>query len=425
MRHIPSTARSWSAFNVYLLIRAVVAFAYALAFSVNIIYQTTVVQLDAAQLILVGTVMEITILLCEIPTGIVADLYSRRLSILIGYSIVGLSFILQAIPTVLMVFLAQIIWSFGYTFTSGALEAWFVDEITLEADGVSPDLSLYFLRASQWSNIGSISGIIVAILLGSMWLPAPLIVSGVLLISLTLILRFIMPETAFQPQPKEERNTWDSMQDILKQGVQVIRRSRLLMLIALITIVGGWYSEGLDRLWTKHLLENFTHPSGEFFTPVVISGGISLIGALIALFSAEMLRRWLPAHTASRSIRIQQIMSGLQVTVMLIFALSGSFWVAVIALISTQLLRELRAVYYAAWLNPQLESSTRATTLSVFSQTDALGQIVGGPLVAFIGTISTIRITLAACATLLLPIIVLYQRALKLQRPDVKVEIVS
>ena len=58
----------------------------------SIVYHLEVVQLDAFQLVLVGTVLETSCFLFEIPTGVVSDLYSRRRSVLIGMFLYGLGF---------------------------------------------------------------------------------------------------------------------------------------------------------------------------------------------------------------------------------------------------------------------------------------------------------------------------------------------
>ncbi|MBK9055067.1 MAG: hypothetical protein IPL78_30455 [Chloroflexi bacterium] len=69
-------------------------------------------------------------MLFEIPTGIVADLRSRRLSLLIGYVIIGIGFLMEGLfPFFVPVLLAQVVWGIGYTFTSGAQDAWLADEI--------------------------------------------------------------------------------------------------------------------------------------------------------------------------------------------------------------------------------------------------------------------------------------------------------
>ncbi|MEM7800081.1 MAG: hypothetical protein AAF633_12890 [Chloroflexota bacterium] len=88
------------------------------------------VGLTPVQLVIAGTILEATVFLAEVPTGIVADMLSRRLSVIIGYFIIGLGFLLEGLfPIVWVVLLAQAVWGFGYTFISGAQEVWIVDEL--------------------------------------------------------------------------------------------------------------------------------------------------------------------------------------------------------------------------------------------------------------------------------------------------------
>jgi len=65
-------------------------------------------------MVLVGTTLEITILLFEIPTGIIADLYSRRLSVVIGYGLIGFGILLSgAVPVFAVILAGQVIWGLG------------------------------------------------------------------------------------------------------------------------------------------------------------------------------------------------------------------------------------------------------------------------------------------------------------------------
>ena len=75
-------SKNSKAYSVYLLFRFVYSLAASMATVLSIVYHLEVVQLDAFQLVLVGTVLETSCFLFEIPTGVVADLYSRRRSVL-------------------------------------------------------------------------------------------------------------------------------------------------------------------------------------------------------------------------------------------------------------------------------------------------------------------------------------------------------
>jgi DHA3 family tetracycline resistance protein-like MFS transporter len=71
-------------YQVYLTIEAVSGLLFSMIFTASAVYQVSVAGLTPLQLVLVGTTLETSVFLFEVPTGIVADVYSRRLSILIG-----------------------------------------------------------------------------------------------------------------------------------------------------------------------------------------------------------------------------------------------------------------------------------------------------------------------------------------------------
>ena len=101
--------RKLNAFAVYLLMEGGTSLFFSMIVAVNMIYQVTTVGLNPLQLVLVGTVLEATAFVFEVPTGIVADVYSRRLSIIIGYVLVGLGFVLEGlVPRFEAILLAQV-----------------------------------------------------------------------------------------------------------------------------------------------------------------------------------------------------------------------------------------------------------------------------------------------------------------------------
>ena len=99
------------------------------AFTIWAVYLVQDVGVNPLQLVLLGTVSEIAIFLFEVPTGVVADTYSRRLSIIIGMILAGLSMVIFGLVAVYWVIvLAVILRGIGGTFMSGAWEAWITDE---------------------------------------------------------------------------------------------------------------------------------------------------------------------------------------------------------------------------------------------------------------------------------------------------------
>ena len=71
-----------------------IPFAGVLAFTITNIYRFEVAGLNPFQLVLVGTAMEAAVFCSEIPTGVVADAYSRRLSVIVGHLGMGLGMLI-------------------------------------------------------------------------------------------------------------------------------------------------------------------------------------------------------------------------------------------------------------------------------------------------------------------------------------------
>src|ERR1700730_13308653 len=146
------------AYTFYLLFSGISAFATCCIFSINMVYQIETVKLSPLQLVLVGTTLESACFLCQVPTGVLADLYSRRMAVIVGVFLTGLGFLIEGLfPTFTMVLRAQVIWGVGATFTSGAEEAWVADEIG------EADMARAFMRGSQISQVASLLAIPVGI----------------------------------------------------------------------------------------------------------------------------------------------------------------------------------------------------------------------------------------------------------------------
>src|SRR5687768_18244219 len=109
--------------RVYLFMEMAVGMFICMVFVTNSLYEATVAELTPLQLVLIGTTLEISAFVFEVPTGIVADVYSRRLSIVIGHILIGLGFLVEGFfPAFMPIVLRQVIWGLGYTFTSGATQ---------------------------------------------------------------------------------------------------------------------------------------------------------------------------------------------------------------------------------------------------------------------------------------------------------------
>lgn len=286
-----------SAYSVYLLFRFSYSLLFSMATVLSIVYHLEVVRLDPFQLVLVGTVLESSCFLFELPTGVVADLYSRRRSVLIGVFLYGIGFLIEgALPWFWTVLLAQVVWGCGDTFITGALEAW----IASEEQGKPMDK--VFLRGGQLSQLGSVAGIILGTLLGNISLQLPIVTAGILCLLLDLILMRIMPETNFSPALEENRGLLRDLASLFKLNFSFVKGTPVLLALLAITLCGGLASEGFDRLSTVHFLEGTGMPVIGMLNSVTWFGAISLMGNSLGILVSQLLiRRMERRGTVSRT----------------------------------------------------------------------------------------------------------------------------
>jgi len=103
---------------------------------------------------------------------------------------------------------------------------------------------------------------------------------------------------------------------------------------------------------------------------------------------------------------------------LLVFALTGNFVIALITFWGFSSMRQTVGPLYTAWVNQHTESSVRATVISMSSQIDALGQILGGPIVGVIGLALGIPIALTICALILATALPLLIRTIRIDRRE-------
>jgi len=397
-----------SAETVYTVYNILLSAFFALAFTVNMVYFVTTAKLDPLQLVLVGTSLEASIFLFEIPTGIVADIVSRRLSVILGVFLMGIgTFLSGLIPVFIPILIAQVIWGLGYTFTSGALDAWISDEVGEANAGA------IFLHGAKVSQYGGLAAIPISILLAQGSIATPILVSGVLFGFLGFYLIGFMPETGFHPTPREDRTTWQHMGQTLRSGANMLRVRPALVGILTIGLFIGLYSEGFDRLWNAHILEQFTFPDLFGLKMITWFGVMEAAPQLLTILAVSQVQKRADTSQTPSLVRALTALSAALIVSLLVFALAGAFWLAAVSVIAIGVVRSLIWPLYTAWVNHRLDSNVRATVLSMSGQVDSIGQISSGPLLGIIARRYGIRTGLLGSVLLLLPVLPLLLRQLK------------
>lgn len=380
----------------------------ALVFTLAAVYFVTEGAFNAIQLVLVGTALETAVFLFEIPTGIVADVYSRRLSIIIGVALVGLAYVLMGMfalfPTIL---LAQVVWAAGYTCTSGATEAWVADEV---GEARAADL---YLRATQAGQVGTLIGIVGAVALAEFGLQWPIIVGGLCMVGMAAVLALVMPEQGFPSPSRGERNSWQLMAHTARAGFSLIQRRPVLRDLMLIGLFFGLWSEGFDRLWEAHFLKHIDFPTRGGLGQNVWFGFIRVGIMFLAIAATELVRRRLDTSNHRATVLALFLINGLMMVGLVVFGVAGSFAVATGAFWAVSVLRRVNYPIALALINQRIEPEVRATVLSARGQVDALGQTIAGPFLGLLGARVSTGAVMVAAALILAPVLPLYARLLR------------
>lgn len=398
--------------TVYLFIEFASSAAFSMMFVVMSLYEAINAGLSPVQLVLVGTTVEASAFLFEVPTGVVADAYSRRISIIIGYLLMGAGFMIEGtFPAFVPILLAQVVWGLGYTFTSGATQAWITDEI-----GEEPANKL-FLRASRVGLFASIIGMVTASLIGARDAALPIRVGALFVMAMGLILVMIMPETGFKPMPKENRNNWQHMWHTFGEGLRTVRARPRLMSIAGVELIFGIYSEGYDRLWLKHLLDNFQLPILFGSNQVAFIAALRVGATLLSILALRVVEKRVDTSSPLAIGRALMGMTGIISIAIAGFALSPILPLSLGLYLVISMLRNTGLPLQTAWINQKLDPGIRATIHSMFGQVDAIGQVAGGPISALVAGLLSTGAAISASGAMLLPSLFLIQRANQAEEP--------
>ena len=393
----------------YYVLKCGHAFFFTMVTSVALIFQTSEAGLNPIQLLLVGTALQGAMLIGETPTGVVADTYGRRRSVLIGLLLVGFGVIISgAQASFAPIFAGHVIWGLGSTFISGAGEAWIADEVGIER------ANRVYLRTAQLTQVFWIAAIPVSIGIATYDLNLPILIAGASFIALGFFLLLTMPEDGFRRTPHAQvGQTMHGLARTLSESRNILRGRPLLITILAIMAFYGMAGQGFQRLWVAHFYENETFPSLWHLEPVIWFGVVRMAAAVLSIFAIEFVRRWrvdsMGTHaTVSRTLFW---INSLQMLSILGLAVSGDFILAAACFSLAIALSTAYDPLHLAWINQNVESRVRATVISMSSQMEAFGQTAGGPVIGVVASVLSIRSALTVAGLAIFPALLFYFRA--------------
>ncbi|MEJ1112341.1 MULTISPECIES: MFS transporter [unclassified Kribbella] len=365
--------RSEQVLRTYLTLVVVSTTAASMIWGVNTLFLLDA-GLSIGEAFAANAFFTVGMVLFEVPTGVVADTVGRRTSYLLGtVTLIGSTLLYLLLWQTGAPFAAWAVVSMllglGFTFFSGATEAWLVDG--LHATGYEGSLDAAFAKGQVASGVAMLGGSIGGGLLAQ-WtnLGVPYVVRAVLL-GVTLVVAWrAMHDVGFTPKPRV--SVVAEMRGILRSSLDhglLNPPVRWVMLAAPFTAgvsVYGFYAA------QPYLLE--LYGSSDSYAVAGVSAGLVAGAQIVGGASASSVARMFRRRTSVMLAAVGSVF-----VVLVLIGLTTNFWAALVLLAVWSVLFAAVTPVRQAYLNELIPSAQRATVLSSDSLLGSSGGVVIQP----------------------------------------------
>jgi MFS family permease len=311
----------------------------------------------------------------EIPTGIVADTWGRRVSYLLGtVTLAGSTFLYWGLWLMDAPFwtwaVVSILLGLGFTFFSGAVEAWLVDALRYaEYDG---SLELVFGRGQMVAGAamlgGSVAGGVIA---QATNLGVPFLVRGGVLLTMFVVAWRLMQDLGFTPEPAA--HPLQAMRNIFTASLDYGLKNRPVRWVMLSapfsTGVGIYVFYALQ----PYLLELYGDEKAYSIAGLAAAAvaGAQIVGG----WGAPHVRRLFGRRTTA--LILSAVADGF---VLALLGVAEAFWLGLALVVIWGLLSAAQMPIRQTYLNGMIPSRQRATVLSFDSLMGSSGGVVIQPV---------------------------------------------
>jgi len=391
--------------------------------------------LDLFQVGVVMGVYSLTIVLLEVPTGGLADAMGRKRVAIMAYgclAIASCTFLFAfSFPAVLAAFT---LYGAGRALSSGALDAWFVDE--LQKADPQVDLQPPLARAGTFSflslGLGTLLGSSIPLLFNGLPtgryailtpLSMPIAFAIAIKIALLLLTVMLVKEEPGSASAASWKRGLSDVPKIIRTGFVLSRGNPTLLLLLGATSVGGFVLAGLEAFWQPNFANMLGGSEGKSLFFGIIMGGNFLVGMLGNLL-ATPISRYLKKRFG------------------LVCAVFQGAWGIAIILLAMQVYPVPAAlIFWLAYLNMgvldsphntllnrEIPSEQRSSMLSISSLSNYIGAMIGSVGLGYIAEHASISAAWMISGLVLAASLILYwkvdrrqtERQIQLKQPLVE-----
>jgi MFS family permease len=355
----------------YLVISGLFTLSASLIWGINTLFLLHA-GLSIFEVFVANAAFTAAMALFEIPTGVVADTRGRRTSFLLSEATLAVGTLayvgVAAINGGLLLFcLAGVILGLGYTFYSGAVEAWLVD--ALKATGYQHELDGVFAKASIVASVAMIIGTIGGGLLGQINLSLPYLARAALILMAYAVGFKTMHEIGFTPRTMRLQGIVGEMRKVGRAGITYGWRAPAVRLLVIESFVTWGFFSWAWYAWQPYFLQLYGKNA------IWLSGVIASLFALAGIAGNALVGRL--ARPGRRRTTILLGASAITTATMVATGVIRSFWVTVpvflLGAVAGGVLQPVRQTY----LHRSIPTSERATLVSFDSLMGSLGSVGG------------------------------------------------
>jgi len=359
--------------NVYFILMLFNTLAASFIWGINTLFLLDA-GLSAVEAFAANAFFTVGQVLFEVPTGVIADTMGRRVSYLLGALVLSASTLLYLAawqihaPFWLWAF-SSVLLGLGFTFFSGAVEAWLVD--ALKFSGFTGSLESVFAKGQIVGGIAMLGGSVAGGLIAQVTnLGVPYMLrAGVLAITFLIALEN-MRDWGFTPQ--RSRKPLADMKKILATSIELGLKNPPVRWVMLAAPFGMGVSFYAFYAMQPYLLQLYGDPGayGVAGLAAAIVAGAQIFGGLLV----PLVRRLFARRTTVMAVNA--VFGSLALA---LIGLTGNFWVAIGLLVVWGLMFAAIMPVRQAYMNGLIPSEQRATVLSFDSPMGSLGGVVIQP----------------------------------------------
>jgi MFS family permease len=359
--------------RTYLLLTLLSTLAASFIWGINTLFLLDA-GLNNAEAFAANAFFTAGMVIFEVPTGVLADMWGRRTSYLLGAATLLLSTLLylamwQARAPLWGWAIASILIGLGFTFFSGATEAWLVDALAFS--GFKENLESVMAKGQVVSGgamlTGSVAGGFIAQVTD---LGVPYIVRSALL-GLTLVAAFfLMKDLGFSPD--RTRGPLEEVRNVVRASLDNGWRNPPVRWLMLAALCAGGVDIFAFYALQPYLLE--LYGNREAFGIAGLAAAIVAGTEMIAGLIVPLVRR-----VFSRRTHALILASFIGIGCLALMGLTSSFWLAIMLLMVWGLTFSVGLPIRQAYLNGIIPSQQRATVLSFDNLMGSAGGVAAQP----------------------------------------------